>query len=168
MYTIETWSIFCSSHVHYRNKKYFLFFSYALSKWKVIFILSPTLWKHEKDFVSVIYIIKTWSSFCFFHVHYRNVKYFLFFSCMLAKREEFAFSFCRYTIEMWSAFIFLITIIETSIIFSFSHVHIQKVKQFLFFSGTLIKRKLVFDFVIYTIETWISFCFSHIHYRNVK
>ena len=100
-----------------------------------------------------MYTIKTSGIFCFSHVHYRNVKCFLFFPCPLSKREVFSV-FPMYAIETWSNFVF--------------HIHHQNMNYLYFSSCTLRKGEVIFGFIIYTIKTWKRYCFSHIHYRNVK
>ena len=161
MCTIEKWSSFCSSHVHYRNVKHFLYFWYTVLKCEVFPFFSCTLSKREVVFLFVVHTIETGSIFYFSYVHYGNLKYCLFLSGTLWKREIVfvflmyamytiirwsSFRFLKYTIETWRVFVFLMYIIERSSIFCFSHVHIQNLKQFLFFLCTSSKRDVFFVF----------------------
>ena len=106
MYTIETWSIFCFSRVCYCNVKYFCF-SCTPSKPELLFFFFKYTIEMWSSFFFPMYTIKTWRRFCFSHVHCRNVKKFLIFSCIVSKREVFFVSL-MYTTETWSVFVFLI------------------------------------------------------------
>ena len=95
-----------------------------------------------------MYIIETWSIFCFCHVHYLNVNCFSFF-------KDLGSILCFSHVHYWN--------VKCS---GFSHVYHRNVKYFLFFPCKLSRSELVFGFLMYTIESWSNFCFSHIYYEN--
>ena len=184
MCTIEKGSSFCSSHVHYRNVMYFLYFWYTVLKCEVFPFFSCTLSKREVVFLFVVHTIETGSIFYFSYVHYGNLKYCLFLSGTLWKREIVfvflmyamytiirwsSFRFLKYTIETWRVFVFLMYTIERWSIFCFSHVHIQNSKPQAVFVLLMypIETWCIFCFFLYTIVTWSVSYFSHVHIQNL-
>ena len=161
-YTIETWSIFCFSHVRYWNVKFFCFSHVHYRNMKYFLLFLCTLSEREEVFVFLMYTIKTGNTFCFPHVHYRNVMYFLLFSCTLWKREV-PFVFLMYTIETWGVCVCVFFFFERHYInvkcFYFSHVHYREVKYFLFFPCRLWRREAVFVYLKSTFETWNNLVF---------
>ena len=115
-----------------------------------------------------MYTLETWSTFCFPNVHYRNVKYFLLFSCTLSQCEV-VFVFLMYSIAIWSIFCFFQVDYRNKKCFLFFFCILSKREVFfLFFFRNTIENWSIFCFLMYSIKTWSSFCFAHVHYQNVK
>ena len=106
IYTIESWSVFYFSHVHYRNVNSFFFFSlmYTIETWSVFYFSNVHYRNVKSIFSSHLHYSKV-KRFCCSDVSYRKVKYFSFFSYTSSKREIFLV-LPMYTTKIESSFCF--------------------------------------------------------------